>query len=233
MFLPKEYVEPDLETQKELIKEFPLGVLVTSNGPNGLNANHFPFVIREDPAKPGTWYLIGHFHKENPAAQDLFQSEKNGEEILVIFQGYDRYCTPSWYPTKKETGKVAPTWLYSAVHVYGKPKLVSFKDNNEMLHSILKQEAHQFETQEGKAKPWDVDETPEPYLNILKGMIYGIIIEVTRTQGKWKLNQKMKKNDVQGTAEGLKAEGEKRPGSAKMSADVDTFHEKYINSLKF
>lgn len=230
MFLPKEYIEPDLETQKQLIKENPLGTVVTY-GANGLNANHFPFVIRQDPENPEKFFLIGHFHKENPAAEDFKAAEESGSEILIVFKGYDRYCTPSWYPTKQETHKAVPTWLYSAVHVYGKPKIVNFTDDNEILHGILKQQATSYEKE--REKPWDLDEAPAPYLNILKRMIFGIIIEVTRTEGKWKLNQKNKKNEIQGTIDGLKEESDVRPGSGKMAEDVTVFHEKYTQRLKF
>jgi hypothetical protein len=29
------------------------------------------------------------------------------------------YVTPDWYATKRETGKVVPTWNYVAVHAHG------------------------------------------------------------------------------------------------------------------
>ena len=34
-------------------------------------------------------------------------------EALIIFLGLDSYITPNWYPAKKETGRVVPTWNYS------------------------------------------------------------------------------------------------------------------------
>ena len=40
-------------------------------------------------------------------------------EALVIFAGIDHYITPSWYATKRENGKVVPTWNYVAVHAFG------------------------------------------------------------------------------------------------------------------
>lgn len=237
MFLTKEYGEPDLALQKELIKSYPLGTLVTGNGPNGLNANHLPFVIREDPTDPEKFYLIGHFHKENPCGQDLQYAADHDEEVLIIFQGYDRYCTPSWYPSKlTNEGRVAPTWLYSAVHCYGKPTVIKVQDNDAGLHSILKQESQQLEaaqTDKPKEAHWDLDESPEPYLNRLKNMIYGLSIQVTRTEGKWKLNQKQKKEDIQGTADNLKNEADQRPESAKMGTDVEVFAEKYLANKKF
>lgn len=229
MYLPKEYIEPDLETQKQLIKEYPLGAIVTY-GPNGLNANHIPFIVREVPGSPDKIQLVGHFHRENPMAADIELAAESGSEVLVVFQGYDRYVTPSWYPSKKENdGKVAPTWLYAAVHVHGKPQLIKVQDNNDGLHSILKEQSQKFEKREGKAKAWEIEETPEPYLNTLKKMIYGLVIEVTRTEGKWKMNQKMKKMDVNGTREELKKE--QNPVSQKMSEDVTIFHEKYVKRV--
>ena len=39
--------------------------------------------------------------------------------VLVVFQGPDAYITPSWYETKRETGKVVPTWNYAMVQVRG------------------------------------------------------------------------------------------------------------------
>ena len=40
------------------------------------------------------------------------------------------YITPSWYETKRETGKVVPTWNYAIVQVYG-PLIV--RDDPEWL----------------------------------------------------------------------------------------------------
>ena len=36
----------------------------------------------------------------------------SADEALVVFQGAQHYITPSWYETKRETGKVVPTWNY-------------------------------------------------------------------------------------------------------------------------
>ncbi len=42
---------------------------------------------------------------------------KDGAQALVVFQGPDAYVTPSWYATKKDHGKVVPTWNYAMVQV--------------------------------------------------------------------------------------------------------------------
>ena len=36
-----------------------------------------------------------------------------------MFQGAEHYITPSWYATKRETGKVVPTWNYVMVQARG------------------------------------------------------------------------------------------------------------------
>ena len=38
--------------------------------------------------------------------------------------GPDAYITPSWYATKRETGKVVPTWNYLMVQARGAPRVV-------------------------------------------------------------------------------------------------------------
>ena len=40
-----------------------------------------------------------------------------------MFQGHDHYITPSWYATKRETGKVVPTWNYTMVQAKGRAKI--------------------------------------------------------------------------------------------------------------
>ena len=40
-------------------------------------------------------------------------------EALVILRGPDAYITPSWYASKREHGRVVPTWNYVTAHVYG------------------------------------------------------------------------------------------------------------------
>jgi transcriptional regulator len=38
---------------------------------------------------------------------------------VVIFMGSSAYITPSWYPGKRQHGKVVPTWNYVTVHAHG------------------------------------------------------------------------------------------------------------------
>src|SRR5205085_2342721 len=38
---------------------------------------------------------------------------------LAVFQWPQTYVSPSWYPSKREHGKVVPTWNYVVVHAHG------------------------------------------------------------------------------------------------------------------
>lgn len=196
MFMPDNYAENDVEIQKQHIRDTGLGTVISTTVDGHYNANHIPFVLEERP--DGKLMLLGHFHVKNDMGKEL----NDAEETLVIFQGRNDYVTPSWYPTKQETGKVAPTWLYSTVHVYGKPRVIKDKDE---LHEILNKLTDHFEAFFPEKKPWTVDETPESHLNISKKIIYGLEIEVTKMIGKFKLNQSQPPKDIKGTIDGLKS----------------------------
>ena len=112
MYQPPHFREDRPEIQHALIRAHPLGLLVTV-GKTGLTANPLPFMLYADASPNGT--LRAHFSRANPQWQDFDPSQ----EALVVFQGVETYITPSWYETKRETGKVVPTWNYAIVQVYG------------------------------------------------------------------------------------------------------------------
>ena len=100
-----------------LIKERVFGLLI-SNGAEGLAASSVPFVLDSAGSKLGT--LKVHLARANPQWRDL----EGSPETLVVFQGHDHYITPSWYATKRETGKVVPTWNYTMVQAKGRAKVM-------------------------------------------------------------------------------------------------------------
>src|SRR5687767_5959902 len=117
MYIPKQFEEPKVEVMHELIRANPLATLVTLSS-SGLNANHIPLHLSQEPSPFGT--LRGHVARSNPVWTDL----TSNVDVLVIFHGPDTYITPSWYATKKETGKVVPTWNYVVVHAYGSLRIM-------------------------------------------------------------------------------------------------------------
>ena len=116
MYEPPLHRQEDLAAEHALIREYPLGLLI-SHGPSGLLANAIPFLIFAEASKLGT--LRAHVARANPQWRDLEQTD----EALVVFQGPQHYISPSWYETKRETHKVVPTWNYLIVQARGRPRV--------------------------------------------------------------------------------------------------------------
>lgn len=195
MYQPAHHREDRLEIQHALVRAFPLGTLVTQ-GASGLQANHVPFLIDPERSKHGT--LRAHIARANPLWKDL----DPGADALVIFQGPERYITPSWYETKRETGKVVPTWNYAAVHAYGPVKV--FEDEGWLRRQIADLTSF-FES--SRAQPWAVTDAPESFVAAMARGIVGLEIEIARIEGKWKVSQNRPEGDRRGVVEGLRADG--------------------------
>lgn len=193
MYIPAKYLEEDWPAQEELIKSNPLGTVVTFSE-DGLIANHIPFFLEED-KQTGARYLQAHIAKVNPQLPAL---KKDDAEILVIFKSSDSYITPSYYPTKEETHKVVPTWDFGAVHCYGKPKII---DDAAWVRQQLDHLTDQQE--QNREKSWTVSEAPSNYVDLLQKAICGLQIEITRIESKFKFEQKMKRQDIDGVIKGL------------------------------
>lgn len=205
MYQPPHFREDRLDVQHGLIRAHPLGMLVT-NGSAGLVANPLPFVLDASASPLGT--LKAHLSQANGQWRDV----DPGQEALAIFQGVEAYVTPSWYETKRETGKVVPTWNYAVVQAYGRPRIV--EDPDWLMRQIRELTA----AQEGaRPEPWAVDDAPAPFIAAqLKGII-GIEIEITRIEGKWKVSQNRPEADRRGVAEGLRAlEGDASDAMAEL-----------------
>src|SRR3954468_24224395 len=194
MYQPAHHREDRLEVQQELIRAFPLGTLVTS-GPSGLVANHVPFLIDPAASKLGT--LKAHLARANPQWRELDPAA----EALVIFQGAESYITPSWYETKRETGKVVPTWNYAVVHAYGR---IAVKDDEAWLRRHIAELTALNERD--RAEPWAVTDAPETFVAAMARAIVGMEIEVARIEGKWKVSQNRPEADRRGVVAGLRAE---------------------------
>jgi transcriptional regulator len=194
VYQPPHFREDDRETQHALIRAHPLGLLISA-GASGLIANPVPFLIDADAAGPGT--LRAHLARANAQWRDL----DGLAECLAVFRGPDAYVTPSWYATKRETGKVVPTWNYTTVQVWGRPRLVSDEAwlRRQIDDLTRAQEA-------GRAEPWSVADAPPTFTAAQLRAIVGIEIAITRIAGKWKVSQNRPEADRAGVAAGLRHE---------------------------
>ena len=196
MYMPKQFEERDLGVLQALLKSHPLGAWVTQ-ADGALVANHIPFLLDADRGERGT--LVGHVARANP----IWKSFSKDVASVVIFQGPQAYITPSWYPSKREHGKVVPTWNYAVVHAHGMPRAIEDKDWLLRLVTRLT-DAHE----SGKAVPWKVADAPTDYIDKMLDAIVGIEIPITTLVGKWKMSQNRLPADRLGTVAGLQASGD-------------------------
>ncbi|SRR5712691_5037995 len=196
MFLPPHFKEDDVARLHDAIRKSGLATLVTY-GPEGLDASHIPMLLETEPQPFGT--LIGHVSRAN----SQWRSFASDVPALAIFLGPEAYVSPSWYATKRQTGKVVPTWNYVAIHAYG--QLQVFHDADRLLDLVTRL-THQQEDR--RAQPWAVDDAPADYVQAqLKGIV-GFELPIARLEGKWKVSQNRPAEDHAGVVEGLLTEGE-------------------------
>lgn len=170
MYIPKTFAETEPEKLFDFIEANSFGILFSQQ--NGLPfASHLPFLLERSSTSTG--WLVGHMAKANPHWHELVG------EVLVVFLGPHAYISPAWY----EEEKTVPTWNYVAVHVYGQ---VSVVDDGEQLLKIVEDTVKYYE--QSRPAPWMLDTTQEYIHKLLKGIV-GFKIEITRLEGKWKLNQ--------------------------------------------
>lgn len=195
MYQPPHHREDRLEVQQALIRAHPFGTLITL-GSGGIVANSIPFIL-----EPGGPYgvLKGHVARANTQWRDFDAAV----EALVVFQGVAGYITPSWYETKRQTGKVVPTWNYVMVHAWGAMRAVEDRDwlASQIAALTRQQEA-------SRAEPWAVGDAPASFFESqLKGVV-GIEIPIGRIEGKWKVSQNRPEADRRGVVSGLRAAGD-------------------------
>ncbi len=195
MYVPPLFKEDRIELLHDAMRQAGLATLVTLTA-DGLIASHVPVLLDPDPAPYGT--LLGHLARPNPQAKGAVA----GTDALVIFQGPDAYITPSFYETKRQTGKVVPTWNYVAIHARG--PVTFFNDTARLLQVVTRLT----DREEGKrAAPWAVTDAPADFIDgMLKGIV-GFSLPITRLEGKWKMSQNRPAEDRAGVVDGLTADG--------------------------
>ena len=206
MYLPPAFRQDSTGVLHDAIRKASLATLVTMT-PDGLIASHVPLLLDPDPAPYGT--LTGHLARPNA------QGRSAVGDALAIFLGPDAYITPSWYETKRETGKVVPTWNYVAIHATGP---IEFFSGPDRLLDVVTRLTERHEAD--RAAPWAVSDAPVDFVQgMLKGIV-GFSIRVTRLEGKWKMSQNRPEADRAGVVAGLKAEGREDVAASVVEANA-------------
>lgn len=196
MYIPKDFAVSEWDAQKHLISEYPLATVVTIDEDGSPIANHFPFYLHED--ESGKKFLHAHIAKKNHQIPSL----KDNDKVLVIFQSPSTYISPSYYPEKERTHKFVPTWDFASLHIVGKLRVI---DDFDFVRAQLNHFTDQNEA--SRENKWKVDDAPENYLKIMQKAITGLEIEIVDMKCKYKFEQKMSRENLDGVISGLAADG--------------------------
>ncbi len=173
----------------------PFANLVTL-GVEGLDATPLPLMLDASDGAQGS--LIGHIARANPQ----WRTTDCRHEALAIFSGPDSYITPSYYETKRLTGKVVPTWNYVTIHARGR---ISFFQEPEALLDLVRRLTERHEGE--RAAPWAVSDAPAEFIQSQLRAIVGVRLEITALTGKWKMSQNRSPADRAGVVAGLRMDG--------------------------
>jgi transcriptional regulator len=196
MYIPPHFAQPDPTELQRVIREHPLGMLVT-HGDAGLDANHIPFEF--DPAIGPHGQLIAHVARANP----VWQLCPTGSAVMVVFRGAEAYISPNWYPSKHEAHRQVPTWNYEVVHAHG---TITIRDDERFVRGVVARLTRRHEASE--PKPWKMTDSAPEYIDAMLGKIVGLEIAVTSLVGKFKLSQNREERDRINAADTLAERGQ-------------------------
>jgi transcriptional regulator len=190
MYIPPAFQEDDIATLHAAIRAARLANFITATA-DGLIGTPLPMILNETEGPHGTLY--GHVARANPQ----WKRAPIGD-AMAVFMGPDAYVTPSWYATKRETGKVVPTWNYIAIHAYGP---VEFFEDADRLLDVVTQLTRLHES--ARPDPWAVTDAPKEFIQSQLRGIVGLRIPITRIDGKRKMSQNRPAEDRAGVVDGL------------------------------
>ena len=192
MYVPPAFHEDDLAALHGTMQDARLANLITATA-EGLVATPLPLFLAPEEGPHGTLY--GHLARANPQ----WKLRPTGD-AMALFTGPDAYVSPSWYASKREHGKVVPTWNYVAVHAYGPAEF--FEDPDRLLEVVTRlTNLHE----QSRAEPWAVTDAPASFVRAqLKGIV-GLRLPIARVEGKRKMSQNRSAADRAGVAAGLAA----------------------------
>lgn len=192
MYIPAPFCDDDRERLFSFLHASGLALFVTATAA-GPFATPLPLLFDEREGEWGTLY--GHLARANPH----WRHPPIGHG-LAIFSGPDAYVSPSWYPSKREGGRVVPTWNYVTVHASGP---VEFFDDPARLLEVVERLTDRHER--GQPHPWKVEDAPAEFLRAQLRAVVGLRMPVAKLEGKRKLSQNRPAADRAAVAAALAA----------------------------
>jgi transcriptional regulator len=194
LYVPRHFAADDVREVQDFIRCVGLCTLVTLG--DELEASLVPVVLDETLGEFGT--LRGHLARPNR------QLSRRGGDVraLAVFTGPAHYITPSWYETKRKTGKVVPTYDYVVAQARGFLYVIQERARvHEHLTALTA--AHEASVE----SHWEISDAPAEYIETMMNGIEVFEMPIDELVGKWKLSQNRPADDIDGVVEGLSALG--------------------------
>jgi transcriptional regulator len=192
LYIPPYFAEQRPEVLARAIRDIQFAVLVTAVD-GAYQVSHLPTVLKH---AEGAFTLEAHVARANEHWKMLGSKPAS----LAVFQGPQTYVSPSWYETKRQHGKVVPTWNYVVVHAHGPLEIV---EDRVWLLAHLGDLVSANES--GRERPWAISDAPADFIAGMTRSIVGLRLPVDRLEGKWKMIQNRSQADRLGTQAGLSA----------------------------
>jgi transcriptional regulator len=184
MYAPAAFRVDDTSELAAFIEARRFATLIVA-GEKGPQAAHVPMIVNRD-ASGAPVSLEGHVARGNPVAGIAATPVR----ALAIFSGADAYVTPSLYLSKREHGKVVPTWNYIAVHVTG--VVEAFNDADALRRQVSRITDMM---EQPAAVPWAVSDAPDDYISKMLSAITGVRLTIETIEGVRKLSQNRPEGD--------------------------------------
>ena len=189
MYIPKHFEIKDVAWARAFMEEHRFATLVTIRDGQPF-ATHLPLVYDSEPKPYGT--LRGHVARANPHWESFAALQ------LAIFTGPHAYVSPTWY---RSGGPAVPTWNYTAVHAYGRARIL---DDAAAVRDLL---VRLTDREEAEQVPrYTVEAQDEEYVSHMMRQIVAFEIPIVRLEAKAKLSQNRPPEDRESVARKLGGE---------------------------
>lgn len=181
MYVPDIYHSPEPEWNRDLVRRFPLAILLNS-APERPFATHVPTVLADDvdgirsvSADLVGGQIYGHLNRHNPHWAAL----ASGSPTTLIFQGPHGYVSPAVYGITP----AAPTWDFTTVHIHG--TLRRIEDHEDTMRIIC---ATVRTLEERLGAGWDMSESMSYFRTLLPG-VGAFALEIQSVDAMFKMSQ--------------------------------------------
>ncbi len=204
MYRPAAYARDETAVLHDFIRERSFAVIAAVVD-GSVQFAYVPMVLDSDEGSHGGARF--HLARANPLAQI------DGSKVLISFMGPDAYVSPDWYATED----LVPTWNYIAIEAAGTARQL----NGPALRRLLADLSAEHEKRLLPKRPWTLDKLSQQRLDALLNAIVGFSVVFDTLEGKFKLSQDKKADDVEHVMAALEAST--APTSSALAAAMRRF----------